>query len=56
MPDFIVASAVFATGYVASIYTWPSIKVWVNGAESEAAKLEARADALVPKAKSIAGK
>lgn len=37
---------VLAAGYVASIYTWPRIKLWVNGAQTEIASLEARAAAL----------
>jgi hypothetical protein len=35
-----------AAGYVASIYSWPRIKVWVNGAQAEIANLEAKAAAL----------
>jgi hypothetical protein len=35
-----------AAGYVASIYTWPRVKLWVNGARTEIASLEARAAAL----------
>lgn len=34
-------------GYVASIYTWPRLKVLINGAQAEAAKLRAKADALI---------
>ena len=34
-------------GYVASIYTWPRVKLLINGAQTEAAKLRAKADALV---------
>jgi hypothetical protein len=37
---------VLAAGYVASIYTWPRIKLWVNGAQTEIASLEAKAAAL----------
>jgi hypothetical protein len=33
-------------GYAASIYFWPRIKLWVNGAPTEIASLEARATAL----------
>ena len=39
-------AVVLAAGYVASIYTWPRIKLWVNGAQTEIASLEARAAAL----------
>ena len=38
--------AALAGGYVASIYTWPKVKVWVNGAETEIAKLKAYVKAL----------
>jgi hypothetical protein len=37
---------VFAAGYAASIYSWPRIKLFVNGAQAEIASLEARAAAL----------
>jgi hypothetical protein len=36
----------FAAGYVGSIYSWPKIKIWVNGAQAEIANLEAKAAAL----------
>jgi hypothetical protein len=45
MTMFLVLLA-FAAGYVASIYSWPRIKLWVNGAKAEIAGLEARATAL----------
>jgi hypothetical protein len=31
--------AVLVSGYVASIYSWPRIKIWINGARTEAANL-----------------
>jgi hypothetical protein len=37
---------VFAAGYVASIYSWPRIKIWINGTQAEVASLEAKAAAL----------
>jgi hypothetical protein len=37
---------VFVAGYVGSIYSWPKIKIWVNGAQAEIANLEAKAAAL----------
>ena len=37
---------VFAAGYAASIYSWPAVKVWINGATAEVADLRARAVAL----------
>jgi hypothetical protein len=39
-------AVVLAAGYVVSIYTWPRIKLWVNGAQTEIASLEAKAAAL----------
>lgn len=36
-----------AGGYVASIYTWPRVKLIINGAQTEATKLRAKADALI---------
>jgi hypothetical protein len=45
MTMFLVLLA-FAAGYVASIYSWPRIKLWGNGAKAEIAGLEARVAAL----------
>jgi hypothetical protein len=39
-------AVVFAAGYAASIYSWSRIKLWVNGAQTEIANLEAKAAAL----------
>ena len=39
-------AVLFAAGYVASIYSWPKIKVWVNGTRAEIANLEAKVAAL----------
>jgi hypothetical protein len=41
-----VCVALFAAGYIASIYTWSKARALVNGAEHEAARLRAKADAL----------
>lgn len=38
-------------GYVAAIYTWPRVKLFLNGAHAEAAKLRAKADAIIEAAK-----
>lgn len=38
--------ALIVAGYVASIYTWPKIKVLLNGATAEAQRLRAKANAL----------
>lgn len=45
MEIWMLILAVFA-GYVASAYTWPKIKVFFNGAATEAQKLRAKAAAL----------
>jgi hypothetical protein len=45
MTMFLVLLA-FAAGYVASIYSWPRVKLRMNGAKVEIAGLEARAVAL----------
>lgn len=37
---------IFAAGYAVAIYSWPKIKLWVNGARSEITNLEAKAAAL----------
>ena len=42
----VLDAVLFAAGYVASIYSWPTIKVWVNGTKAEIASLEAKAAAL----------
>lgn len=44
--------ALIIGGYVAYIYTWPKIKVIVNGAQTEVAKLRAKANALLAAIKS----
>jgi hypothetical protein len=36
----------FAAGYVVSIYSWPNVKIWVNGIQTEIDNLEAKAAAL----------
>jgi hypothetical protein len=44
---------VFAAGYAASIYSWPAIKVRINGATAEVADLRAKAVALESRIKAI---
>lgn len=39
----------FSIGYVVSIYTWPKVKVWLNGAKAEADKLREKARELEKK-------
>jgi hypothetical protein len=36
-------------GYVASIYSWPVVKLWINGARAGAARLRAKAMQLESK-------
>ena len=45
----IIDLALFAVGYAASIYTWPTVKLWVNGSKAEIAKAEAAIAALKAK-------
>ena len=46
-------AVLFAAGYFASIYTWPTIKIWINGASSEAANLRQKAAWLDAKLRSL---
>lgn len=39
--------ALFIGGYVASIYTWTKVKVIVLGAQAEADRLKAKANAIL---------
>ena len=42
-----------AAGYVASIYSWPTIKIWINGASAEAANLRQKATRLETSLRSL---
>jgi hypothetical protein len=42
-----------AAGFIASIYSWSSIKVWINGVSTEAANLRQRAARLEAKLRSL---
>jgi hypothetical protein len=46
-------TALFAAGYVASIYSWPIIKMWVNGVSAEVVSLRAKATALEAKIRAL---
>jgi len=46
MTTIILMGIAFDVGFVVSIYAWPKVKVWVNGAYTEARNLEAKAAAL----------
>ena len=45
--------ALIAGGYAVAIFTWPKVKVWVNGAEAEAENLKALADAILATVKKV---
>ncbi len=43
----LIWTAVFAAvGYAAAVFTWPTIRRWINGAEAEAQALRAKARAI----------
>lgn len=44
---------VFAAGFAASVYSWPLLKVWINGVTAEAASLRAKAAALESRIKAL---
>ena len=46
MPDLFLFAAAFGGGYVACVYSWPGIKVRINGLAVEAAHLRAQAQQL----------
>jgi len=46
-------AALVAAGYVAAIYSWPSIKTWINGASAEAANLRQKAAWLEARLRSL---
>jgi len=43
----------FAAGYVVAIYTWSRIKIWINGAAFEAARLRQKALQIEAKLRSL---
>ena len=47
MIQFWMNSAWFVVGFVACIFTWPKIKVWVNGVDIEAQRLRDKARDLI---------
>lgn len=44
--DFWIGLACFVGGYAASIFTWPRVKEWLNGAEAEIDALKAKIEDL----------
>lgn len=51
MLELFMLAAGFAGGYAASIYSWPTIKIWANGLSYEAVSLRAKAAQLENKIK-----
>jgi hypothetical protein len=47
MSTFIMNTAWLVVGYVACIFTWQKVKVFVNGAEVEAQALRDKARAMI---------
>jgi hypothetical protein len=45
--------ALLAAGYIASIYSWPRIRIWIKGISAEAADLRQRAARLEAKLRSL---
>ena len=46
MLDLFLLAAAFGGGYLACIYSWPTVKIWSNGVAAEAISLRAKAQQL----------
>lgn len=46
MLELIIILCMFVGGYAASIYSWPTIKIWANGWSAEAQNLRTKAAQL----------
>ena len=46
MLDLFLFAAAFGGGYVACVYSWPAVKIRINGLSAEADRLRARAQQL----------
>ena len=46
MLDLFLFGAALAFGYAAAIYTWPAVKIRINGLSAEVASLRAKAAQL----------
>jgi hypothetical protein len=46
MLDLFMFGAALAAGYAAAIYTWPAVKIRINGLSAEVAHLRAKAQKL----------
>ncbi len=49
MSFLVLLIIVFVGAYILSIYTWPTVKVWINGAQVEIKALEDKIAALKSK-------
>lgn len=49
----LICVVVFAAGYAASVYSWPTINVWINGAAAEADRLRERVARLESRLRDI---
>ena len=46
MLDLWLFAAAFGGGYVACVYSWPTIRIWINGLSAKAAGLRAKLQQL----------
>ena len=46
MLDLFLFAAAFGGGYVACVYSWPAVKIRINGLSAEADSLRAKAQQL----------
>lgn len=53
MLELLLIFAVFAGGYAASIYSWPTVKIWANGLSAEAVALRVKAQQLENKIRGL---
>ncbi len=44
--EFFVGLVLFAAGYTASVYTWPTLRKWWVGAEAEVERLKKAIEVL----------
>jgi len=49
----ILSFIAFVGGYAASVYSWPKIRLFINGAQAEARALRAKADALLASIRTV---
>jgi len=46
MLDLFFFAAAFGSGYAACVYSWPTVRIWINGISAEVAHLRAKAQQL----------